>query len=438
MASGFDNDVMFADNVDFSAGSPVEGKVTADGQLLIGATASPNIRVSTLTAGSGMTITNGEGSITLSAGTTVATTYTTDSGNAIPVANILNVLGGTGVETSGSGNTVTIDASAATPLSFPCDSGTATPAANALTLAGSGSITTTGSGSTATTALTGLTNHAVLVGAGTSTLTNVGPTATVGQVLQSAGAAADPAFSTATYPLTTTVSQILYSSAANTVVGLATALDGVLITSHTGVPSWLANGATGEVLTATTGAPPSWQAGGGGGVDSVSGTADRITSTGGADPILDIAATYVGQTSITTLGTVATGTWDGTDIAVAAGGTGNNTFTAYSVICAGTTATGAFQNVSGVGSSTQVLTSNGAGTLPTWQTPASGAGNWIKISSATASASATINFTGLTNTYSTYVVTISNLAPATDATTLWMRTSTDGGASYDAGASDYA
>lgn len=52
---------------------------------------------------------------------------------------------------------------------------------------------------------------------------------------------------------------------------------------------------------------------------------------------------------------------------VAVGGTGNTTFTAYSVIAAGTTATGAFQNVSGVGTSGQVLTSNGASALPTWQ-----------------------------------------------------------------------
>jgi hypothetical protein len=60
---------------------------------------------------------------------------------------------------------------------------------------------------------------------------------------------------------------------------------------------------------------------------------------------------------------------------VAGGGTGNTTFTAYSIICAGTTATGAFQNVSGLGTSGQVLTSNGAGALPTWQ--ASGAGSNI-------------------------------------------------------------
>lgn len=52
---------------------------------------------------------------------------------------------------------------------------------------------------------------------------------------------------------------------------------------------------------------------------------------------------------------------------VAGGGTGNTTFTAYSVITAGTTATGPFQNVVGLGSSGQVLTSTGAGALPTWQ-----------------------------------------------------------------------
>lgn len=52
-------------------------------------------------------------------------------------------------------------------------------------------------------------------------------------------------------------------------------------------------------------------------VVSVSGTTDRITSTGGANPIIDIAATYVGQTSITTLGTITTGTWQATPIDLA-------------------------------------------------------------------------------------------------------------------------
>lgn len=85
---------------------------------------------------------------------------------------------------------------------------------------------------------TAVTNHAVLVGGATSsTITNVGPTSTSGQVLQSAGASADPSFSTATYPATTTINQVLYSSAANTVSGLATTTNGVLATDTSGVPS---------------------------------------------------------------------------------------------------------------------------------------------------------------------------------------------------------
>jgi hypothetical protein len=60
-------------------------------------------------------------------------------------------------------------------------------------------------------------------------------------------------------------------------------------------------------------------------IDAV-GTANRILVN--ADNI-DIAGTYVGQSSITTLGTIATGTWNGTTIAVAYGGTGAVTLTGY-------------------------------------------------------------------------------------------------------------
>jgi hypothetical protein len=61
----------------------------------------------------------------------------------------------------------------------------------------------------------------------------------------------------------------------------------------------------------------------------------------------------------------------GADVVVSDGGTGTGSFTAYSVICAGTTSTGALQNVSGLGNAGEVLTSNGAGSLPTWQTAGS-------------------------------------------------------------------
>ena len=56
-----------------------------------------------------------------------------------------------------------------------------------------------------------------------------------------------------------------------------------------------------------------------GGVFSVGGTTNRITSSG---TTVDIAATYVGQASISTVGVVTAGVWNGTDVAVASGGTG--------------------------------------------------------------------------------------------------------------------
>lgn len=54
----------------------------------------------------------------------------------------------------------------------------------------------------------------------------------------------------------------------------------------------------------------------------VVGTADRISVTANA---VDIASTYVGQSTITTLGTVTTGTWEADTIAVEYGGTGATT-----------------------------------------------------------------------------------------------------------------
>ena len=75
---------------------------------------------------------------------------------------------------------------------------------------------------------------------------------------------------------------------------------------------------------------------------NVGGTTDRISVS--ADNI-DIASGYVGQTSITTLGTIATGTWNATAIGVTKGGLGltaavngllKGNGSAYSVAVAGT------------------------------------------------------------------------------------------------------
>jgi len=110
--AGFDNEVLYANNVDFSGGFPVTGKVVADGQLLIGSTATPNIKVGTLASSNGtITITNGSGTIDLVAsGTGVAQTLTGNAGVASPVAGNINVqTANTTVEFLGSGDTLTQD-----------------------------------------------------------------------------------------------------------------------------------------------------------------------------------------------------------------------------------------------------------------------------------------------------------------------------------------
>ena len=84
-------------------------------------------------------------------------------------------------------------------------------------------------------------------------------------------------------------------------------------------------GATGITWTQFSGAG-SFEAGDGlsktGTQVNVNVTANRTAITADA---IDIASTYVGQSSITTLGTITTGIWNGTDVAVADGGTGAST-----------------------------------------------------------------------------------------------------------------
>ncbi len=68
--AGFENDVMVASNVNFNGAAPKPhlGIITTNGQLLIGSTASPNIRAGNITSTGGtVTVTNGSGNINLEA-----------------------------------------------------------------------------------------------------------------------------------------------------------------------------------------------------------------------------------------------------------------------------------------------------------------------------------------------------------------------------------
>jgi hypothetical protein len=84
---------------------------------------------------------------------------------------------------------------------------------------------------------------------------------------------------------------------------------------------------------------------------------------------LPIANGGTGSASTTycSLTTNVTGT-----LPVANGGTGATTQTAYAVLCGGTTSTGAYQSIASVGTAGQILTSNGAGALPTFQAAGGG------------------------------------------------------------------
>lgn len=247
-----DESIMFADNASFD-GTERGGKLTTDGQLWIGSTSSPHVRTGSLTAGTGITISNGAGTISISTnGAVVPNTITGNTGGALsPTAGNWNVIG-------------------------------------------VGSITNSGAGSTLTVQLTGLTNHNILVGAGTTTITNVAPSATSGIPLVSNGAAADPSFTTAvvagggTGAVTFTAYSVI--CAGTTATGAFQNVSGV--------------GTAGQVLTSNgASALPTWQA---------SGLISNVT-TPGAYPYTTLTTDYVilvdtsAARTITPLGSPVTG-----------------------------------------------------------------------------------------------------------------------------------
>lgn len=156
------------------------------------------------------------------------------------------------------------------------------------------------------------------------------------------------------------------------------------------------------------------------------------TITIGGSVVMSGAFAFTGTlTNTTTVTFPTTGTLLSTAAAVtvAQGGTGLTSTTEYAVLCGGTTSTGAFQSIASVGTANQVLTSNGAGALPTFQTPA--AGSLTLLNTLTASNSATLtDTTSLTSAYDLYMIEFQDLVPITGATGGYLRFSTDGGSTF--------
>jgi len=101
-------------------------------------------------------------------------------------------------------------------------------------------------------------------------------------------------------------------------------------------------------------------------IDAV-GTANRISVSANA---IDIASTYVGQSSITTLGTIATGTWNADTIGVAYGGTGITSAAKGSVLIANSADT--FSALDGGGANDGFLSYSASTDTISWATSIDG------------------------------------------------------------------
>jgi hypothetical protein len=261
---------------------------------------SDQLGTAVITAGTGITVTPGANTITIAvSGSGVGETITGDSGGALsPTAGNWTFTGGTtGLTFAGAVSTETLGGT--------------------LKLANGGTnanLTASNGGIFYSTATAG----AILAG-----------TVTANQVLLS-GSSTTPAWSTATYPATTTINQLLYSSANNVIGGVTAGDYGVLISSSTGVPEWLANGTTGQILTATTAGTPSWE--------NVAASSITITGDSGGG-LTGSSFTFTGGTTgLTFAGAGSTETLGGTLI-VANGGTDANSFNTNGVVISGTSST---------------------------------------------------------------------------------------------------
>lgn len=107
--------------------------------------------------GNDITVTGNPGTntLTIDLDANLADTFTTDAGNAVPAAQVLNILGADGIATSGAGNTVTVGTDGTLADTFNGNVGSATPVLGILAIVGGTDITTTAAGSTVTIDFTG-------------------------------------------------------------------------------------------------------------------------------------------------------------------------------------------------------------------------------------------------------------------------------------------
>jgi Chaperone of endosialidase len=191
--------------------------------------------------------------------------------------------------------------------------------------------------------------------------------------------------------------QITKAAAFNALSPLTTAGD-ILYGGTGGAGTRLPAGSSTQVLI--SGTAPSWATLSGLAVTSIAGTAGEIDVSAPTGAVtISIDSGYVGQTSITTLGTIATGVWDGTTITIASGGTGQTSAAAaFNALSPMTTAGDLiYGGASGAGTRLAATTNGYVLTLvggsPAWSAPAT-SGTVTSVALADGSTTAIYGITG--------------------------------------------
>jgi hypothetical protein len=360
-----------------------------NGQLLIGNTATGLLSKATLTAGANVTITNGNGTITIASsggGGGTGGHVIEEEGTPLTTRTSLNFIGGgfTATDNSGADSTdVTLDATLNALAAYNTNGIITQTAADTFT----GRTITGTSGQITVTNGDGVSGNPTLSLPADVIIPTIVTAPNTGLHVLDTDASHDLILKpgsniTADRTLTITTgdaNRTLTLSADTTLSGTNSGDQTITLTGDVtgaGTGSFAATIASGVVTYAK--------------IQNVSAT-DKLLgrSTAGAGVVEEITLTSAGRALIddadaaaqrTTLGlgtiatqnsnnvTISGGSVTGiTDITVADGGTGVSSLTAYAVICGGTTSTGAVQSIASVGTAAQVLTSNGAGALPTFQ-----------------------------------------------------------------------
>ncbi len=288
----------------------------------------------------------------------LATLFAVNVTNNAAIGGTLNVTGNTGLSTVSTSGAATLNSASVTNNATVGGTLGVTGSTSLSTLSTSGAATLNSVSVTnnatvgGTLGVTGNTSLSTVSTSGAATLDSVGVTnnATVG------GTLGVTSLLTASNGLT--VSSGTVSLPAGEIGNAELANSSLTVTAGTGLTGGGVVSLGGSITIDSTGTL------------SVTGTANQIDVTAGQNPTISISTTYVGQTSITTLGTITTGVWNGTSITDANvdnnltinGGTVDNTIIGGTTAAAATvtdlTATGTISLPAGSISNTMLANSS--------------------------------------------------------------------------------